>query len=283
MRSASYGGRGADAEPRSPGGGRRAVHLRARARRRDAAFSHVHPHRTASRPSMACATTAGFASRTGPRRSPRGSRRAGFATGAFVGGFPLTKRFGLTPGFDVYDDQMPELEGRSLLDARAPRPTTWLRRAVEWIGKTAGRFFSWVHVFDPHSPYKPPADLAATYAAQPYDGEVAFVDRALGPLFDRLATLPAANARRRHLGPRREPRRARRDDARDVRLRGHAARAAHRRQDRARDRAPREGSRHRHAGAPCRHRADGARLGWRRRRRTVRGDVIERRRGGRAS
>ena len=34
-------------------------------------------------------------------------KAAGFATGAFVGGFPLTKRFGLAPGFDVYDDQMP--------------------------------------------------------------------------------------------------------------------------------------------------------------------------------
>ena len=31
--------------------------------------------------------------------------------GAFIGGFPLTKRFGLTPGFDVYDDQMPEMRG----------------------------------------------------------------------------------------------------------------------------------------------------------------------------
>ena len=30
----------------------------------------------------------------------------GFATGAFVGGFPLDRLFGLTPGFDVYDDRM---------------------------------------------------------------------------------------------------------------------------------------------------------------------------------
>src|SRR5579862_9838463 len=35
-------------------------------------------------------------------------KAAGFATGAFVGGYPLTKRFGLTPGFDAYDDQLPE-------------------------------------------------------------------------------------------------------------------------------------------------------------------------------
>ena len=44
-------------------------------------------------------------------------------------------------------------------------------------------------MFDPHSPYKPPGGLASEYRAQPYHGEVAFVDRALGPLFDKLATL----------------------------------------------------------------------------------------------
>ena len=63
------------------------------------------------------------------------------------------------------------------------------RSAIDWIGRQTTKFFSWVHVFDPHSPYKPPADLASQYASQPYDGEVAAVDRALGPLFDRLATL----------------------------------------------------------------------------------------------
>ena len=45
-------------------------------------------------------------------------------------------------------------------------------------------------MFDPHSPYRPPQDLAATYGSQPYYGEVAFVDRALAPLLERLASLP---------------------------------------------------------------------------------------------
>ena len=35
----------------------------------------------------------------------------GFATGAFIGAFPLTKRFGLTLGFDKYDDQIVEMRG----------------------------------------------------------------------------------------------------------------------------------------------------------------------------
>ena len=114
----------------------------------------------------------------------------GFSTGAFVGGFPLTKRFGLTPGFDVYDDQMPETRGAIEISMPERRADIVVTRAVEWVGRQSGPFFGWVHVFDPHSPYRPPEDLAAKYASQPYHGEVAFVDRTLGPLFDRLATLP---------------------------------------------------------------------------------------------
>jgi hypothetical protein len=62
-------------------------------------------------------------------------------------------------------------------------------RTMDWIGRQSGKFFAWVHLFDPHSPYTPPEDLRARYSDQPYFGEVAFVDRALGPLFDRLRSL----------------------------------------------------------------------------------------------
>ena len=113
----------------------------------------------------------------------------GFATGAFVGGFPLTKRFGLTRGFDTYDDQMPEMRGA--IEASMPeRPANVVvSRALDWIGKQDGRFFAWVHVYDPHFPYRPPPAFAAQYAEQPYYGEVAFVDQSFGPLFDRLKSL----------------------------------------------------------------------------------------------
>ncbi len=166
-----------------------------------ARFTFAHAHAVVTLPSHTSILTgrlpyehgmrdnSGFRVKDGTATLATRLKAAGFATGAFVGGFPLTKRFGLTPGFDVYDDHIPELEGDISFTMPERRADEVVGRAVEWIGKTPGRFFSWVHVFDPHSPYKPPADLAATYAAQPYDGEVAFVDRALGPLFDRLTTL----------------------------------------------------------------------------------------------
>src|SRR3954463_4858114 len=45
-------------------------------------------------------------------------KASGFATGAFVGGFPLDRRFGLTPGFDVYDDRMTRAGATGDVDER---------------------------------------------------------------------------------------------------------------------------------------------------------------------
>jgi AraC-like DNA-binding protein len=49
-------------------------------------------------------------------------------------------------------------------------------------------WFAWVHYFDPHAPYEPPADLQARFAASPYDGEIASVDRELGALLKAVDT-----------------------------------------------------------------------------------------------
>ena len=50
----------------------------------------------------------------------------------------------------------------------------------------------WVHLFDPHAPYRPPAPFDAQYAGRPYYGEVAATDAALAPLLDdvRAANRP---------------------------------------------------------------------------------------------
>jgi len=116
-------------------------------------------------------------------------KSAGFSTGAFIGAFPLTRRFGLATGFDVYDDQISELQGDRAMAVPERPADEVVSRAIGWIDRTPDRFFAWVHVFDPHSPYAPPDPFRAEYADQPYHGEVAFVDHALGPLFERLRSL----------------------------------------------------------------------------------------------
>ncbi len=109
-------------------------------------------------------------------------KRAGYATGAFVGAFPLDSRFGLTRGFDVYDDHYGETN-HLVAFGIAERPAgAVVDVATRWIAGQRGKWFAWVHVFDPHAPYRPPAPFAAQYAAHPYYGEVAYVDSALAPL-----------------------------------------------------------------------------------------------------
>lgn len=118
-------------------------------------------------------------------------QQKGFATGAFVGAFPLTKRFGLTLGFDTYDDQIVEMRGAVDFALPERRADAVVSRALEWIGaQDKKKFFAWVHVFDPHAPYAAPQQWAAQYPGSPYAAEVAWTDSALGPLFDRLAMLP---------------------------------------------------------------------------------------------
>ena len=116
-------------------------------------------------------------------------KRAGYATAAFVGAFPLHSRFGLNQGFDVYDDRFGETQSPTELVMPERPASTVVPLAREWIAATATRngaepWFAWVHVFDPHAPYEPPPPFDRDYAGRPYFGEVAAVDHALAPLLD---------------------------------------------------------------------------------------------------
>ena len=106
----------------------------------------------------------------------------GYRTGAFVSAVVLDRRFGLARGFDVYDDRIGRVtEGRSVLESERPCEEV-TRRAIAWMRSTSGPMFGWVHLYEPHAPYSPPADLAAAHPGQPYEAEVAAADRCLAGL-----------------------------------------------------------------------------------------------------
>src|SRR4029453_17999983 len=114
-----------------------------------------------------------------------------FATAAFVGAFPLDARFGLTPGFDVYDGRFDDAGGGGVFLLPERPATAVVARASEWINSQgSGKWFTWVHVFDPHAPYRPPSPFDSEYSGRPYYGEIAAVDRALGPLLDFARNSP---------------------------------------------------------------------------------------------
>lgn len=116
-------------------------------------------------------------------------KSGGFATGAFIAGFPLDRRFGLNVGFDRYDDR---LDPASAVDTgeRERRADAVVRAASEWIRSQQGKWFGWVHLYDPHTVYAAPQEWAARYPQSPYLAEVAWTDHALGPLFDLVRSLP---------------------------------------------------------------------------------------------
>lgn len=112
------------------------------------------------------------------------ARAGGLATGAFVGAFPLDRQFGLTQGFDVYRDVGGRMVAEGDFAFTERRAEDVVREAREWIETQPGKWFAWLHVFDPHAGYAPPAPFDAQYRDDPYAGEVAYVDHALGPLFE---------------------------------------------------------------------------------------------------
>jgi choline-sulfatase len=115
-------------------------------------------------------------------------RGAGYSTAAFVSGFPLDHRYGFARGFDTYDDHL-QRGGDARRAAYVERSAADASRsALAWMKGARRPWFAWVHYFDPHAPYEPPADLAAHFAASPYDGEIASVDRELGALLKAADT-----------------------------------------------------------------------------------------------
>ncbi|MFN2387307.1 MAG: sulfatase-like hydrolase/transferase [Thermoanaerobaculia bacterium] len=118
-------------------------------------------------------------------------RDAGFATGAFVGAFPLDSRFGLDRGFDVYDDSYPPGASSDAFEMSERPAAEVLGAAQAWYRQAEGKKrFLWIHLYDPHAPYRPPSPYRERYAGRPYLGEVAATDAALGPFFAMLRGQP---------------------------------------------------------------------------------------------
>lgn len=112
-------------------------------------------------------------------------KEKGYETGAFIGAFPLDSRFGLNQGFDVYDDNYGTHSDIELFFVERAAEKV-IKPAQEWLSGRKGRWFSWIHLFDPHQPYLPPAPFAEKYPEDPYSGECAYVDDQLGAFFSFL-------------------------------------------------------------------------------------------------
>jgi len=120
---------------------------------------------------------------------------AGWSTAAFLSAVPLDSTYGAGQGFSRYDDDFtagpPGVDPLARLHTDQRTAAQVADAAVPWLRSAAqgdAPFLAWVHFFDPHSPYSPPADVAAGPGADAYDGEIAFVDREVARLLDALGS-----------------------------------------------------------------------------------------------
>jgi len=109
----------------------------------------------------------------------------GYRTGAFIGAFPVSSQFGFNQGFDIYDDELESPTQNVIYFVERPAEKV-VNPALAWIRQQKGKWFTWVHLYDPHYPYAPPPAYRQRYPRNPYAGEVAYLDAQLGRIFAYL-------------------------------------------------------------------------------------------------
>lgn len=146
----------------------------------------------------------------------------GYTTAAFVSAVALCSRMGLHRGFAHFDEKL-RLDKGDQLERRAEAT---VRAVSAWLATEPPEpYFLWVHLFDPHGPYDPPApydtlfgsdyagradgsmaSIKSIWAKQEdgrfvseedkqhlidlYDGEIAYLDRWVGSLLERFDDPP---------------------------------------------------------------------------------------------
>ena len=126
----------------------------------------------------------GFTVKPGQWFIQRALHERGWPTGGFVSAYVLRSATGINQGFDTFDSDLPPASPELSIGQVQRDGSQTLAAAEKWLGaRDAKPFFLFLHFYEPHKPYAPPARFAP-YG--PYDGEIAYADELVGRLFDRL-------------------------------------------------------------------------------------------------
>ena len=113
-------------------------------------------------------------------------RDHGFSTSAFIAAYVLHSKWGLRQGFEHYSDEFNRSRYERMLLQNEKRADEVIDLAKDWLrSHKESRFFTWIHLYDPHTPYDPPAPFDK-YIENPYRGEVEYTDSVLGELLTFL-------------------------------------------------------------------------------------------------
>lgn len=110
----------------------------------------------------------------------------GFTTAGFVAAYVLDSKWGIDQGFSAYADNFDLSKYRAISLGAIQRPANEVvDRAIDFFrgdSMPPSRFFAWVHLYDPHTPYEAPEPYRSQFAGKPYQAEIAFTDAQIGRL-----------------------------------------------------------------------------------------------------
>lgn len=110
----------------------------------------------------------------------------GYKTIGAISSFVLRKGTGISQGFDEYDDAIATRTDAAL--GHQQRDGTLTAQAlIDRLAASKGPVFAFLHLYEPHTPWDPPATHAGR--ASPYDGDVAYADEIVGRFLDSLRAM----------------------------------------------------------------------------------------------
>lgn len=112
----------------------------------------------------------------------------GYQTSAFVAAYVLDSKWGLNQGFDFYFDRFDLSKFKTISLGQVQRPGhEVIEEVIPWLDEHKDeKFFTWIHLYDPHTPYEPPPPYDSLYPNRPYLGEIAYTDSQLARVWQYL-------------------------------------------------------------------------------------------------
>ncbi|PYQ01453.1 MAG: hypothetical protein DMF82_19230 [Acidobacteria bacterium] len=112
-------------------------------------------------------------------------KAAGMHTGGAISAYVLRAATGINQGFDFYDDGIEVHGGTESAGSLQRDGAVAVDALSKWVRDQRGaRFFAFLHLYEPHTPYDPPE----RHRNHPllYDGDISYADELVGRFLDSL-------------------------------------------------------------------------------------------------